>query len=342
MLYNLLFIFCFSDYSNAPASDGSDILDDSDSEDIPTNVDGIFELYNNAPLTLNESMLCTLAFAVRHNLSGAAIADLLQLISIQLPKSNNMMKTLYFFKKYFSNLQAPVKLHYYCSECYSQLADDKTKCVNAANHKSKKIKVSFFLEIELEHQIKALFKRKNFSEDIFHRFQREKSGCIDDIYDGQLYKEFVESGFLSEENKFNISFTLNTDGVPVFKSSKTSMWPVFFAVNELPIKMRFKKNHMLLGGIWFGGKPLHNLMLEPFLNTFRTLKRGIQVELFESERKYLSRAILLAWTADLPAKADLMGIKHTSGSHSCLYCKIEGKSVKTGSVKITLSGKFFS
>ena len=36
----------------------------------------------------------------------------------------------------------------------------------------------------------------------------------------------------------NISFLINTDGVPVFKSSKVSIWPLYLIINELPYGKR--------------------------------------------------------------------------------------------------------
>lgn len=56
---------------------------------------------------------------------------------------------------------------------------------------------------------------------------------ITDIIDGKYYAKLCEEGqFLS--NPSNISLIFNTDGAPLYKSSKVSLWPVFLAVNELP------------------------------------------------------------------------------------------------------------
>jgi len=52
----------------------------------------------------------------------------------------------------------------------------------------------------------------------------------------QCTKEQMARGFLS--NQSNISFILNTDGVPVFRSS-FSFWPIYLIINELPYKMRY-------------------------------------------------------------------------------------------------------
>ena len=61
--------------------------------------------------------------------------------------------------------------------------------------------------------------------------------CFADIYDGGVYQEHVRTGFLCDGN--NISFTVNTDGIPVFRSSSFSFWPIWLFVNELPYRMRY-------------------------------------------------------------------------------------------------------
>lgn len=69
---------------------------------------------------------------------------------------------------------------------------------------------------------------------------------IEDIYDGRLYKEhFNADGFLNgtddnaKANEVHISLQVNTDGVSLFRSSKFSIWLVYFTVNELPPKCRY-------------------------------------------------------------------------------------------------------
>ena len=69
--------------------------------------------------------------------------------------------------------------------------------------------------------------RKGFKEMLSNRFTRIKvnDSNFEDIYDGSIYKELINKGFFSDSN--NISLTWNTDGVPLFKSSKLSIWPFF-------------------------------------------------------------------------------------------------------------------
>ena len=62
----------------------------------------------------------------------------------------------------------------------------------------------------------------------------EQSDSLCDITDGLLYKEKVK------QDRFTITFTFNTDGVPVFKSSGYTFWPLYLVINELPYRMRYR------------------------------------------------------------------------------------------------------
>lgn len=73
---------------------------------------------------------------------------------------------------------------------------------------------------------------------IFKRFplRTRSDSCYTDVYDGKMYQHHVSMGFLSR--KSNISLMFNTDGVPVFRSSNFSFWPLYLLINELPYRMR--------------------------------------------------------------------------------------------------------
>ena len=102
----------------------------------------------------------------------------------------------------------------------------------------------FFIELSIIDQMKAIFSRKGFYSDLAHRFCRHQSDNIEDIYDGAKYKQNMERGnFLANRN--NISFTWNTDGIPIFKSSKYSIWPLYLAINELPVNKRWCSNNII-------------------------------------------------------------------------------------------------
>ena len=47
-----------------------------------------------------------------------------------------------------------------------------------------------------------------------------------DVSDGRCYKKVFESGYFADST-CNLTVTPNTDGVPIFKSSGYSVWPIF-------------------------------------------------------------------------------------------------------------------
>ena len=89
------------------------------------------------------------------------------------------------------------------------------------------------------------------------------SSTLQDITDGKCYRQLLEDGqFLANENC--ISGLFNTDGNPLYKSTHVKLWPIFLAINEIPLRQRFSRESMLLVGIWQGkGSP-------PFLQYMNT------------------------------------------------------------------------
>ena len=94
-------------------------------------------------------------------------------------------------------------------------------------------------------------------------------GQIQDIYDWKRYRNFIKQ--LSEDDKKRYAtVTFNTDGAPLFRSSKCSIWPIFLMINELPNDIRTKE--LILAALWFGkDKPNMNSFLGRFVDTMNTL-----------------------------------------------------------------------
>lgn len=153
---------------------------------------------------------------------------------------------------------------------------------------------------------------------------------IEDVYDSSQYQKLYENGGpLSEKN--NISFTFNTDGVPIFKSSKTSIWPIFLMINELPYRMRKSKKYMILAGLWCGStKPSMNTFLEPLSNTLSKLEKGVSITT-DSQTTHVVRAFLFAVSCDLPARSAVLNINQHNGEGCCIKCEQNGENHRTDS-----------
>ena len=136
-------------------------------------------------------------------------------------------------------------------------------------------------------------------------------------------------GFLSGQK--NISLTWNTDGIPVFKSSKYSIWPLYFAINELAPQKRWCSDNVMLAGLWFGpDKPNVLTFLKPFTESMSKLHKGIELYSPDIKASFVCRGMLLCGTCDLPAKAMVYNMNQFNGYYGCSHCLQSGKSLKTG------------
>ena len=246
-------------------------------------------------------------------------------------ESHPAFKSLHHFKKYFAEIKTPLIKHYYCCQCFASISSESTACSNEfCNASFTNKKKSYFIEMSVTNQIRNLFARDGFYQKLQHRFKRKKinENNLEDIYDGKIYKDMFENdGPLSNPN--NISFTWNTDGIPVFKSSKFSLWPMYLIINELDIKYRSRKENMIFAGLWFGEtKPVFARFTEPLLRDLKTLETdGIDLEI--NGKTVTSKAFMLYGCADLPARSSVLNMNQFNGQCSCVKCLQPGENERT-------------
>ena len=291
------------------------------------------KLYPGAQVTIGAVMVLLTLYAIKYDLTGEAITHLLQFISLLLPSGNILPDTLRKFKTFFNKLDGPVILHHYCAFCLSYVDKKAATCPNTACMKelSSQHAKAYFIEIPVVYQLSEFFSRNGFYSDIQYRFHRTKKHPenVEEIYDGALYKKLSgKGGLLSCPD--NVSFLMNTDGVPVFKSSKVSIWPLYLVINELNYSKRMAYENMIFAGLWFGEKkPAMWTFLKPHSHSFAALEKGVYVN--SPERgQFLCKGILLACTCDLPARCLLCNGMQYNGENGCWKCLQPGQTVKTG------------
>ena len=130
----------------------------------------------------------------------------------------------------------------------------------------------FFFYLPLRAQLTNLFESNNLSHLLCKR-DSVNSGCgsFRDITDGNLYKSLQ---FACSPSSYDLTLMFNCDGVPVFKYSSFSIWPVLCVINELPPGNR--SDHILMNALWFGaGKPEMSVFLEPFVEECQNLRMTV-------------------------------------------------------------------
>ena len=72
--------------------------------------------------------------------------------------------------------------------------------------------------------------------------KRQSSSCsLTDIGDGEMYRKLCEPGLVLYGNN-NLTLTFNTDGVALYKSSRTEIWSIYLTINEIPLVFIIKAN----------------------------------------------------------------------------------------------------
>ncbi|KAK2558802.1 hypothetical protein P5673_019017 [Acropora cervicornis] len=182
-------------------------------------------LYAGSPVKFSVSLLLIITFAMRHNLTGLALADLLTLVNVHLLVPNSSAKSTAVLNSFFRQLKKHIEYHYYCSFCYQYIGLQKITCCSnkhCLNDFSKKDALAYFIVLLLVVQLHSLLARLEVP-DLLHypiKRQKQKSDAIEDIFDGQLYnKHFGEDGFLrgtsaqEKQTQVHLSLQINTDGV---------------------------------------------------------------------------------------------------------------------------------
>ena len=186
-----------------------------------------------------------------------------------------------------------------CDVCLERVDLSNPSCLNV------------FVIIDPREAIKMLLKdHEKYYDYVVNR--RVYDGCIHDIFDGKLYRSFVNN--LPDDIKHNyLTAIFNTDGAPRFKSSHYSIWLIYLQLNEIPLQARF--SNVVLCGTWFGkDKPEMTAFLQPFTDTMNQLENeGIECFIGTELRKI--KLYVLVVCVDSVARAPVQGIKAFNGKY---------------------------
>lgn len=131
--------------------------------------------------------------------------------------------------------------------------------------------------------------------------------CIDN-----LCKKFCVK--LSQQSQFKIS--VNIDGVPLFKSTNQSFWPILCLVKSIDCL----KSEVFCVALYLGNsKPDSNEYLKDFVEESIYLsEKGISI----NAQTFPFKIEMLI--CDAPAKSFILNIKGHNGYYSCTKCTLEG------------------
>eukprot|EP00734_Pompholyxophrys_sp_LG126_P000235 Pompholyxophrys_sp_v1_NODE_62_length_2619_cov_2.184405.p1 type:complete len:309 gc:universal NODE_62_length_2619_cov_2.184405:1112-186(-) len=209
-----------------------------------------------------------LVYAFKYGLSNSAISTLLDLLQYAMP-SKPFTTSLYRLHNHF-NTNNDYSRHYYCNHCCSPLLTRNDMCVNAQCPGWVRTNAGMFANFGLQTVMRRMLARPQFAKLRAYKTDRVKHfpTNVEDIMDGS---KWVESAELYNDSN-NIVFGLSTDGIPLFKSSKKSMWAIWMVFYDLPPNERYKHHNMALIGISFGSRPIMNRFLGPVVDDIMKIR----------------------------------------------------------------------
>ena len=123
----------------------------------------------------------------------------------------------------------------------------------------------------------------------------------------------------NDNNEKTIYLLVSTDGVPLFKSSTVSLWPVSFVILNLPPSIRMNSENIILSGFWVGSKPVMKLLFTPIVDNLSQLtSAGLEIRISSIVHNIFIK--LAMGIFDLPAKATVLNAKQFNGKHGCSVC----------------------
>lgn len=158
------------------------------------------------------------------------------------------------------------------------------------------------------------------------RERRVPAGWLTDVYDGRLWKEWMrvqEVPFL--EVPGNLVLMLNLDWFQPFKHTPYSVGVIYLVVQNLPRRLRFKPENIIIVSTIPGPKEPScddlNTYLDCMVDDLLELWNGVQMETPSSNvpSRYI-RAALVYISCDLPATRKICGFYGLKATYGCSKC----------------------
>jgi len=247
----------------------------------------------------------------KHNISDDCLQDILTLMKFKgvrekLPATCNSLTEKLGVKKF------KVTYGWKCPQCreennvYRKLSQ-QLKCSKC--NSPPKVNGDHFLALNVEQLLQ-------FNLPIIESYVKRDYEEMSHILTSNGMKSLIANGY-DVSNDF--SLLVNTDGVPLFKSSATSFWPVLARLNEVTSK---ESNHnVLLLGVSVGrSKETIMYLLQNIVNQCSKLSTSGVNWKDNANILQVSKIFISGVICDSIAKPMIQKIKQFNGTYGCSYC----------------------
>ena len=185
-------------------------------------------LYPGSDITISMAVVLIMSFVVRHKLTKRTIDDLLKLLNIFFGGALSLTRSV--IDKYVEDVKYALEKHYFYSKCLCAVEEDCTLCPITGCHNDLEQEGArcYFITLPLIQQLSNLLQNQSSYDNIFCPKQSDHNN-MSDLTDGELYQNFKRK---TGQQKA-VSFSWNTDGVSIFRSSNYNIWHFYLTVNEM-------------------------------------------------------------------------------------------------------------
>jgi hypothetical protein len=122
----------------------------------------------------------------------------------------------------------------------------------------------------------------------------------------------------------SLSINLHVDGAPLVRTTKSSLWPCFASIVEIPPPVREYQANILVLALWASSvKPNVDLFLGECIETLDELRRSPSKFVIDDREVELTIKVQF-FVSDLPAKSLFLNVINHNGYYACNHCKSEG------------------
>ena len=178
----------------------------------------------------------------------------------------------------------------------------------------------------IKRSITELVNSKSFVENCEQWRQRQTffpSGYLCDVYDGSVWKKFIDNGFLKVPHSYLLC--LNVDWFQPFKHTTYSCGAIYLTVQNLPRSQRYKKENVILVGVMPGPHESSlsvDSYLSPLIEELSQFWQGVLIP-FQHNGVTVNLNVRLALSCvacDIPGSRKVCGFVGHNARQGCNKC----------------------
>ncbi|XP_074112816.1 uncharacterized protein LOC141536290 [Cotesia typhae] len=297
---------------------------------------GSLMMFPRAQLTIADVLLMITVYSIKKRLTKKDENDLIELVKLLAgPEFSSWNPSQHARDKAYNPPKSKINTHFYCTNCNIILTSHNCKRMKTKSIKCTDCETQYnltlespnqFILIDFEYQLKILLHEEDVQKDLLQTLTKisesQNNGVINDIYDSKLYKNIQGS------SPQTLTYNLNTDGAPAFKSSNRSFWPIQLHLNELSPRIR-KQNIILAGMFLTSSEPSPELMkiyLSKFIDDAEKLmKNGLNITIHNSNEQKNFKFHCLLVCVDSVARPVIQNRYQFNGYYGCSWCYAHGE-----------------